>query len=74
MLQEFRPEGIWQALYEEYLELLEKKRIPAPDADIAAALAEKGLVALSPDRTLSDQLNGQSFTRKETEAVSPGGF
>lgn len=36
VLQEFRPERIWQAIYEEYLELLEKKGIPAPDADIAA--------------------------------------
>jgi len=36
VLREFRPEGIWQAIYEEYLALLEKKRIPAPDAGIAA--------------------------------------
>jgi len=36
VLREFRPEGIWQAIYEEYMALLEKKRIPAPDAGIAA--------------------------------------
>jgi len=40
VLREFRPEGIWEALYEKYLELLEKKKIPAPDADIAATLGE----------------------------------
>ena len=40
VLREFRPEGIWQALYEEYLELLEKKNIPIPDAGIAASLGE----------------------------------
>ena len=40
VLREFRPEGIWQAIYEEYLELLEKKRIPVPDAGLAANLGE----------------------------------
>jgi glycosyltransferase involved in cell wall biosynthesis len=40
VLREFRPEEIWQAVYEEYLELLEEKGIPAPDAGIAATLAE----------------------------------
>ncbi|MGH7183876.1 MAG: glycosyltransferase family 4 protein [Nitrospiraceae bacterium] len=40
VLQEFRPERIWQAIYEEYLELLEKKGIPAPDAGIAATLGD----------------------------------
>jgi len=40
VLQEFRPERIWQAIYEEYLELLEKKGIPVPDAGIAATLGD----------------------------------
>ena len=40
VLREFRPEEIWQAVYEEYLELLEEKGIPAPDAGIAATQAE----------------------------------
>jgi glycosyltransferase involved in cell wall biosynthesis len=40
VLQEFRPEGIWQAVYEKYLELLEKKGIPVPDAGIAATPGE----------------------------------
>jgi glycosyltransferase involved in cell wall biosynthesis len=74
VLREFRPEEIWQAIYEEYLELLEEKGIPAFDAGIAATLAEKGLVALSHDRTMPDQLGGQGFDVKETEAVNAGGF
>jgi len=40
VLQEFRPERIWQAIYEAYLELLEQKGIPAPDAGIAATLGD----------------------------------
>lgn len=30
ILRDFRPEDIWQALYQEYLDSLEKKGIPAP--------------------------------------------
>lgn len=40
ILRAFRPERVWQAIYEEYLNLLEKKRIPAPDAGIAATQGE----------------------------------
>jgi hypothetical protein len=40
VLREFRPEEIWHAVYEVYLELLEEKGIQAPDASIAATLAE----------------------------------
>ena len=39
VLREFRPEGIWKAVYQEYVR----------------CLAEKGVFALSLDRTLSDQ-------------------
>jgi len=74
VIREFRPEGIWQAVYEVYLEILEEKGIPAPDASIATIQAEKGLVALSHDRTMSDQLGGQGPDVKETEAVNAGGF
>ena len=40
VLREFRPEGIWQAVYEVYLELLGTKRITAPDAGTAATLGD----------------------------------
>ena len=39
VIREFRPEGIWQAVYEVYLEILEEKGIPAPDTGIATPLA-----------------------------------
>jgi len=52
VLREFRPEGIWQAIYEEYLELLEKKGIPAPDAGIAATLGESSKKVGSAERRL----------------------
>ena len=74
VLRDFSDRAIWQAVYEVYLEILEEKGISAPDASIATTQAEKELVTLSPDRTLSDQLSGQGSGRKETEAVSAGGF
>lgn len=40
VLREFRPEGIWQAVYEQYLKLLKKKKIPAPEAGIAASMGK----------------------------------
>jgi hypothetical protein len=40
VLREFRQEEIRQAVYEEHLELLEKKRIPAPDTGMAATLGD----------------------------------
>ncbi|OGP59716.1 MAG: hypothetical protein A2V67_02900 [Deltaproteobacteria bacterium RBG_13_61_14] len=35
ILRDFRPENIWQALYQEYLDSLEKKGIPAPQPESA---------------------------------------
>ncbi len=56
MLRDFSGEAMREAIYQEYVRWL----------------AKEGLVALSPDRTLSDQLSGKGSTRKETEAVSHG--
>ena len=58
ILRDFSGQAMREAIYQRYV----------------GWLAEEGLIALSPDRTLSDQLSGQGSTRKETEAVSPGGF
>jgi glycosyltransferase involved in cell wall biosynthesis len=58
MLRDFSDEAMRNAIYQEYVR----------------CLTEKGLFALSPDRTLSDQIGGQDSGRKETEAVSPGGL
>jgi glycosyltransferase involved in cell wall biosynthesis len=51
-LREFRPEGIWQAVYEEYLKLLEKKRIPVPDTGIAVSLGESSEKVVGSERRL----------------------
>ena len=58
ILRDFSGKAMREAIYQEYV----------------SWLAERGVVALSPDRTLPDQLSGQSSSRKATEAVSPGGF
>lgn len=73
VVREFRPEGIWKALYEEYLEMLEEE-VSAVDVSIAGTDIEEGLVPLSPNQALSDQISGQSSEQKEAEVVSPGGF
>ena len=57
MLRDFSDEAMRAAIYQEYVR----------------CLAEKGVVTLSSDRVLSDQLSGQGTERKEAEAVSPGG-
>ncbi len=40
VLRDFSDQDIWEAVYEEYLEILEEKGIPAPDTSIAATLRE----------------------------------
>ncbi len=58
MLRDFSGKAMREAIYHKYV----------------SWLAEEGLVALSPDRILSDQLSGQSSDVKETESVNAGGF
>jgi len=74
VLREFRPEGIWKAVYEEYRGRLEEKEGTVSGAGIASAHIDEGVVNLCHDQSLPEQSSGQSSSQKDSVAVRRGAF